>query len=191
MNRTAPREDRRQLLLEEAARLFDAHGYDRTSVRQLADAVGLQSGSLFHHFDSKESILLAVLEHTIELMIERLAAAAAAPGDSRQRLEALIRAELELLHGATRHGVAVAFFQWRSLSTQSQQQILKLRERYETIWLEALELAHRDGLIVTDPFLTRRLLTGAHGWTIYWYRPDGSLDLDRLAEEVGRLLTRQ
>jgi len=188
MNRTPRLDDRRERLIAAAARLFREQGYERTSVRQLAEAVGILSGSVFHHFDSKEDILMAVMSTTIAAMTERLHQAKEAADDPTDCLRALIRTELELLHGETRDGVAVAFFQWHSLGENNQKQVLGLRETYESAWLEALGLARAAGLIHTDPFITRRLLTGANGWTIYWYRPDGSVDLDGLADQVLRLL---
>ena len=175
-------------MIEAAARLFHEQGYDRTSVRQLAEAVGILSGSVFHHFDSKEDILMAVMSNTIAAMTDQLDRAWAKPGSTREQLTRLIQTELELLHGKTRHGVAVAFFQWHSLSQANQREVLKMRSAYEAKWLATLEKARHEALIETDPFITRRLLTGANGWTIYWYRPDGSMDLNQLAAEVSRML---
>ncbi|MCW8978209.1 MAG: TetR/AcrR family transcriptional regulator, partial [Marinobacter sp.] len=60
-------EGARGRLLTEAARLFREKGYERTTVRDLAAAVGIQSGSLFHHFRTKEEILKAVMVETIRL----------------------------------------------------------------------------------------------------------------------------
>ena len=189
MNRTPRLEDRRERLIQAAAELFYDHGYERTSVRQLAESVGILSGSVFHHFASKEDILLAVMTTTINAMTKRLRAASTASNNNCERLLGLIRTELELLHGVTRHGVAVTFFQWHSLGEANQQHVLALRADYEKIWLDVLGKAHASGSIHTDPFITRRLLTGANGWTIYWYQPGGQLDLDALAAEIRTLLT--
>ena len=191
MNRTPRLDDRRDRLIATAARLFREQGYERTSVRQLAEAVGILSGSVFHHFDSKEDILMAVMTTTIDIMTSRLADAAALDEQPLMRLHNLVRCELELLHGDTRDGVAVAFFQWHSLGKDNQTQVLSMRERYERVWMHALTAARQAGLFSTDPFITRRLLTGAIGWTIYWYRADGPLGLDGLAKEITHLLTRQ
>ncbi len=188
MTRTPRLDDRRERLLDAAARLFREHGYERTSVRQLAEAVGILSGSVFHHFSSKEEILLEVMRSTIERMIARLREASDSGAAIEEKLFNLIRAELELLHGPTRDGVAVTFFQWHSLGQDNQRSILSMREDYEKIWLNALEQARKQGLIDTDPFVTRRLLTGANGWTIYWYKADGPLGLDALASQVCQLM---
>jgi len=190
LNKTPRLDDRRDRLIDAAARLFRQQGYERTSVRQLAEAVGILSGSVFHHFDSKEDILMAVMSTTIETMIERLSKASESASAPSQRLRELVRTELDLLHGDTRDGVAVAFFQWHSLGTHGQEQVLGQRAEYEAIWLDALEAARSAGLIDGEPFIIRRLLTGANGWTIYWYRPDGDLTIDGLANQILRLLIR-
>jgi TetR/AcrR family transcriptional regulator, cholesterol catabolism regulator len=184
VNRTPRLDDRRDRLIEAAAGLFRKHGYDRTSVRQLAESVGILSGSVFHHFSSKEDILLAVMRTTITVMIQRLGQANDNQQPPQARIRNLIRTELELLHGDTRDGVAVTFFQWHSLSEDNQRQVLSMRDKYEAIWLDALGQARQCGLIQTDPFITRRLLTGAHGWTIYWFKADGSMSLDQLTDQI-------
>ncbi len=189
MNNPPRQDDRRDRLIEAAARLFRKQGYERTSVRQLAEAVGILSGSVFNHFDSKEDILLAVMSTTITTMIERLSQAANSTSSTRQRLLALIRTELDLLHGNTRDGVSIIFFQWNSLSTENQKKLLSMREEYERMWLDALQSARDEGYLVADPFIARRLLTGANGWTIYWYHRDGALSLDELAGTILGMLT--
>lgn len=183
--------DRRQVLVREAARLFHHKGYDRTTVRDLADAVGILSGSLFHHFRSKEDILQAVMLEASRINTEKIRAAAEAAVPTRERLFRLIRAELEALHGETRDAMSVLFFQWRALSEDKQQPVLRLRADYESCWLKVLAAAHAEGLTALDAELQRRLLTGSIGWTIYWYQPDGRLGLDDLADGILRSIVRE
>lgn len=177
-------QDRRGLLIREAARLFHEHGYDRTTVRELGEAVGLQSGSLFHHFKTKEDILQAVMLEVSTINAARMAAAVANGRTTRERLRGLVRAELEALHGETRAAMSVLFFQWRSLSAEKQTPVLRLRDEYEGYWLSVLEQARKEGLIVLEPALQRRLLMGSTGWTIYWFQSEGSLTLDALADQI-------
>ena len=118
-------------LLATAARLFREKGYERTTVRDLAAAVGIQSGSIFHHFRSKEEILKAVMTDTIHLITHRMRAAVQAGATPLARLRSLIRCELESVHGETGEAMAVLVYEWRSLSPESQEQILKLRAIYE------------------------------------------------------------
>lgn len=171
-------------LLHEAARLFREKGYERTTVRDLAAAVGIQSGSLFHHFRTKEDILKAVMVETIRLNTALMQAAMEAATTSRDKLQALIRAELESINGQTGEAMAVLVFEWRSLSEASQVYVLELRDIYEQLWLDVLEVLRDDGVLAAEPFVVRRLLTGALSWTVTWYRPDGGLTLDDLTEQV-------
>ncbi|TBW56891.1 TetR/AcrR family transcriptional regulator [Marinobacter halodurans] len=187
-NRISEPTGARGRLLRAAARLFREKGYERTTVRDLAAAIGIQSGSLFHHFRSKEDILKAVMEETIilntELMRHALRQATTAVG----RMWALIRSELESINGQTGEAMAVLVFEWRSLSADSQRDILILRDAYEAMWLEVLGELKASGQITADPFLTRRMLTGALSWTVTWYRPDGPRNLDDMTDEVMAML---
>lgn len=172
-------------LLKEAARLFRDKGYERTTVRDLAAAVGIQSGSLFHHFRTKEEILKAVMVETIRLNTALMQAAVDAAESSQAQLRALVRAELESVNGQTGEAMAVLVFEWRSLSEQSQAEVLELRDIYEKLWLDALSALKQEGRLNADPFVVRRMLTGALSWTVTWYKPSrGGLTLDGLTDEV-------
>ncbi len=175
-------------LLREAARLFRDKGYERTTVRDLAAAIGIQSGSLFHHFRTKEEILKAVMVETILLntaLMRHAVAEAQAPVD---RLRALVRCELESINGQTGEAMAVLVFEWRSLSVDAQSDILKLRDVYEKIWLDVLGELKQSGGVNADPFIVRRMLTGALSWTVTWYRQEGPITLDQLADQVMAML---
>jgi len=172
-------------LLREAARLFRDKGYERTTVRDLAAAVGIQSGSLFHHFRTKEEILKAVMVETIRLNTAVMQAARDAADSSREKLRALVSAELESINGQTGEAMAVLVYEWRSLSETSQAEVLKLRDIYETLWLDVLGSLKEEGALLADPFVVRRMLTGALSWTVTWYRPErGGLTLDGLTDQV-------
>ncbi|WP_404802745.1 TetR/AcrR family transcriptional regulator [Marinobacter confluentis] len=171
-------------LLHEAAGLFRDKGYERTTVRDLAAAVGIQSGSLFHHFRTKEEILKAVMVETIRLNTALMQAAVDEAGTDRDKLRALVRAELESINGQTGEAMAVLVFEWRSLSEPSQAEVLELRDIYEAIWLDVLGALSRKKVLLADPFVIRRMLTGALSWTVTWYRPDGGLSLDDLTTQV-------
>jgi TetR/AcrR family transcriptional regulator, cholesterol catabolism regulator len=171
-------------LLHEAAGLFRDKGYERTTVRDLAAAVGIQSGSLFHHFRTKEEILKAVMVETIRLNTALMQAAVEVADTNRDKLRALVRAELESINGQTGEAMAVLVFEWRSLSEAARVEVLELRDIYEAIWLDVLEGLRREKVLAADPFVVRRMLTGALSWTVTWYRPDGGLSLDDLTIQV-------
>src|ERR1700730_3001514 len=94
----APRQDnRRAQLLDAAARLFRERGFHATSMRDIAKAVGMLSGSIYYHFDSKEEMLLAVYQEGKRRVAEAVDAAVAAETAPWQRLEAACAAHLGAL----------------------------------------------------------------------------------------------
>ena len=169
-------------LLQAAATLFKEKGYERTTVRDLGKAVGIQSGSLFHHYPNKEAILRAVMEETIILNTELMKAALAQANKPEDKILALIRCELESVLGETGAAMTVLVYEWRSLKEESQLKILKLREIYENLWISTLAEAKEAGSVVIDPAVLRRLLTGALSWTVNWYRKEGDLTVEQLAQ---------
>ena len=175
-------------LLKQAAHLFREKGYERTTVRDLAAAVGIQSGSIFHHFRTKEDILKAVMTEAILINTERMRTRRDQSGSTRDAIEALVLCELESINGDTGEAMTVMVYEWRGLSARSQDSVLRLRDTYENIWLETLQQAHREGLIKADPFVLRRFLTGALSWTITWYRSDGAMTVPQLARQVMAML---
>ncbi|KAF0865555.1 TetR/AcrR family transcriptional regulator [Pseudomonas sp. LD120] len=171
-------------LLQTAAHLFRNKGYERTTVRDLASAVGIQSGSIFHHFKSKDDILRAVMQETIHYNTALMRAELAEAGSVRERVLALIRCELQSIMGGSGEAMAVLVYEWRSLSPEGQAEVLALRDLYEQIWLQVLGEAKAAGFIKGDVFITRRFLTGALSWTTTWFRAEGSMTLEQLAQEA-------
>lgn len=169
-------------LLQAAATLFKDKGYERTTVRDLGKAVGIQSGSLFHHYPNKEAILHAVMEETILLNTQLMKAALLESNSPEEKVLALIECELRSALGETGAAMTVLVYEWRSLKEESQQHILKLRGIYEDLWMDALNEAKEAGSVVIDPFVLRRLLTGALSWTVNWYREEGDMTIDQLAQ---------
>ena len=181
---------RRKELVAIAARLFCNQGYESTTVRMLADAMGIKSGSLFHHFNDKQEILYAVIEsgmlHAMEIARHTLLTAKT----PRERLYVLARAHLStLLEDRDAHVVAI--YEWRSLTQDSRDLLVKLRDAYETSWREVMNECHEAGLIKGDQSLQRHMALGALNWTVQWYKPEGELSPDELAEELVAMVLRE
>lgn len=181
---TDPRSPRGKLL-ECAACLFREKGYERTTVRDIASAVGIQSGSIFHHFSSKEDILRAVMSEALVYFIDELRVAIEAAEGPEERLLACIRSELQFTVGDDTVAVmSVLITEWRCLSKPHQKEVLKYRATYEQLWMDVLKKAKKAGLVAGDIFIIRRLLAGAIHWTTTWFQPDGEMSLDNLALET-------
>lgn len=169
-------------ILDAAAQLFRERGFARSTVRELAEEVGILSGSLFHHFKSKDEILFAVMEEVIIDMDATLAEALAVAEGSEARIRALIHNQLAFTHGPRADATAVLVHEWNALSPEGQAELLARRrcyfERWHTVFLQARE----EGLVQVEPTVLQQLLHGAVVWTAYWYDPSGEMELDELEE---------
>lgn len=171
-------------VLSGAAYLFHKHGYAKTTVRELAQFIGIQSGSLFHHFKSKDEILATIMEQTIIYNHARLEEAIQSSLDPMQQLKQLIYAELNSITGDTGCAMAVLVYEWFALSTEKQNELLKRRNHYEDLWLSVIQQLCDLGQIQQDAFIWRRLIGGAIAWTVTWYKPNGKISMQQLTETV-------
>src|SRR5437899_1138890 len=96
-SRVARQDNRRAQLLDAAAKLFAVGGFHATSMRDIAKAVGMLSGSIYYHFESKDEMLLAVYEEGLRRVTEMVETAVAQQSDSWKRLEAACAAHLQAL----------------------------------------------------------------------------------------------
>lgn len=185
----------RQALVEAAAQLFREKGYERTTVRDLAAAVGMQSGSLFYHFKTKGEILAEVMQQGIEQVISNMEAALLGVTEPRERLVALTHSHLYTLLSNEQAALASLLYDWKSLPAELQTDILDARNRYERQCREEFSAAQAAGYLPQDGSVdiavTVRFWLGAINWTPQWYKVGGEMAIDQLAEQlVARLLTR-
>jgi AcrR family transcriptional regulator len=179
---------RRELILRTAAGLFRRQGYERTPVREIAEAAQMTSGSLFYHFASKEELLVAIMEEGVRGIMASVGEGLACETRLPERLLAMLRCHLKALLGPKLDAMTVLLYEWRSLSAPAQARVLVSRDDYERLWAQPLSEAAALGLIDADTVLLRQTVLGALNWTTQWYRPSGRLDLDTLAECMFRLL---
>ena len=167
----APRQDnRRARLLDAAARLFSERGFHATSMRDIAKAVGMLSGSIYYHFESKEEMLLAVYEEGVRGVADRVAQAVANQSEPWARLEAACAAHLSGLI-AHRDYARVMIQTSPDEAGSAGRRIRELRRDYESRFRQLIgDLTLPPGI---DPNYLRRLLFGALNWSQVWYRPGG------------------
>ncbi|NEB80065.1 TetR/AcrR family transcriptional regulator [Streptomyces sp. SID14478] len=177
---------RRAELLAVAADVFAELGYSATTVRVIAERAGLLAGSLYYHFDSKESMLEEILRTFLD---ELWAGYGTVLGDRglgpRETLGALVT---ESFREIDRHGPAVAVFQKeaRQLTTQSRFAFLAEAQRnLETAWRTTLERGVTEGAFRPDldVRLTYRFLRDTVWVAASWYRPGGRHTADGIAEQ--------
>lgn len=182
--------ERRAELLRAAARLFRSQGYDATSTRDIAAAAGMQSGSPFYYFESKDAMLHAVMQAGMAEVSEsqaKLLRTLGARAPALERLRALIRHHLGVVVGPDSHFIPVMLYEWRALTPEQRRAIATQKDAYEAAWMPALRRLHRDGRLRARPEVARLLIFGALNWAAQWFHPAGALTLDELTEQALRL----
>jgi AcrR family transcriptional regulator len=181
---------RRGQLLRESARLFREKGYDATSVRDIAAATGLQSGSWVYHFKTKQDILAAVMEQGLQQALERIEAIAREELPPREHFRALVRTHLDTLLGPGQDFIPVLLYDWRSLDRPGRGRVIALQKRYEQVWGEVIGKLQRSGEWAMPTRIDRLLMFGALNWIVQWYRPRGALDVAQLVDDAERFFLR-
>jgi AcrR family transcriptional regulator len=181
---------RRGQLIRESARLFREKGFEATSVRDIAAATGLQSGSWVYHFKTKQDILAAVMEQGLQQALERIEAIASSKLAPRAHFRALLRAHLDTLLGPGQDFIPVLLYEWRSLESDGRPRVVELQHRYEAVWDEVIRRLQRSGDWAMPTAVDRLLMFGALNWMAHWYRPDGPLDVAGLVAASERFMLR-
>jgi TetR/AcrR family transcriptional regulator, cholesterol catabolism regulator len=181
---------RRGQLIRESARLFREKGYEATSVRDIAAATGLQSGSWVYHFKTKQDILAAVMEEGLQRALERIEAIGREQLEPREHFRALLRAHLDTILAPGQDFIPVLLYEWRSLEPKSRPRVVALQRRYEAVWEKVMAQLQRSGQWAQPTRIDRLLMFGALNWMAHWYRPDGTFDVAQLADEAERFFLR-
>jgi AcrR family transcriptional regulator len=185
-DRTALREryDRRQAqVVLDAARVFALHGYDQTSVPQLADELGLAAGSLYHYFGSKEQLLIAICDQLMDPLLDEARAITTSDDNPTTQLQALVH--LWVAHVIERRNQMLVFQQERHVIDHGDQwrQVRDRRKQFERLMESVLERVHADGNArLADARLSLAALLGMVNHTAQWYRPRGRLTAAEIAD---------
>ena len=183
--RNAHADSRQPQVLDEAARLFRTRGFEGTSVRDIARAVGMLPGSLYCHFQTKEALLVAVYVKGVRQISDAVRAVVDRHQDPWDRLEAACIAHLEaILHDDDYAQVVVRV---RPADVPAaDRNLAELRNQYEALFtglINELPLARN-----TDRRILRLMLIGALNSSQTWYRPGGRLNPRAIARKFVALL---
>ena len=174
--------NRRPQLIKAAAKLFRRKGFDATSTRDIAAAVGMHSGSPFYHFKSKGALLYAVMEEGMRLALARQADALLPASDPATTLRRLIRSHFDTLFAPGHDFIAVMLYEWRSLNARQRLGVAQLQRDYEATWMPLLRALAADGRLRADPRLARLLIFGALNWSVQWFDKNKRASLDELTD---------
>lgn len=178
--------NRRVELVNAAAKLFRRKGFDATSTRDIAAAVGMHSGSPFYHFKSKGALLHAVMDEGMRSAILRqtaaLDAAAQAAPDAAALLRVLIRNHFDVLLGPGSDFIPVMLYESRSITAKQRASLARLQGDYESVWEPVLQALGKEGRLQCPVKLARLLIFGALNWSVQWFDAKKGASLDELAD---------
>jgi AcrR family transcriptional regulator len=177
----------RNEILDASAQIFSQKGYHGTSMQDIAMAVNLQKASLYHHVSSKQEILFDLLNRGLDILITRVEEAVDEPGSPDERLH---KATCAYLTTMTEYQdlASVLLLEYRSLDPDYHDRHIPRRDRFEQIWRDLIREGMEEDIFSCDhPSLSARALLGVLNWTVTWFRIDGPLSAEEIADQISNL----
>jgi AcrR family transcriptional regulator len=191
--------DSRQEILRTAARLFQQRGYDATSMNDVAAALKLSKGGLYHHFQSKDEILFEIMNHAMEITQDRVLNPVRTIADPEERLRALIRLHIEVVLSPRDREITVMLHENHPLPPALRKRINARKKDYihflENLMAEvqntdAQNKAQRSNQAKSkvSPRAAAFALLGMINWIYQWYKPEGNLQAQNLIPQFTELI---
>jgi len=182
--------DSRQEILRTAARLFQQQGYDATSMNDVAAALKLSKGGLYHHFQSKDEILFEIMDHAMEITEQRVLAPVRGIQNPEERLRTLIRLHIEVVLSPRDREITVMLHENHPLPPALRKRINQRKKDYvhfvENLIAEVQRT--RPGKGAVTPRAAAFALLGMVNWIYQWYKPEGNLQTHNLVPQFTDLV---
>jgi len=179
---------RRRQVLTVASELFAKKGFEATSIRDIATAAGMMSGSLYYHFASKEDLYIAVQDASISKIFNAVSGAIAGIADPWERLEAAAVAHAEAMLDRSGFRVLVTPLFPPGLDAAVRDQLVAQRDRFERMM--DMVIADLPLPAYIDRRIFRRHYLGAINWIPVWCDPDGPIAPADIVRQFIRTLRR-
>ena len=179
------RPEPRQEILRAAARLFQQQGYDATSMNDVAAALKLSKGGLYHHFQSKDEILFHIMSHAMEITEERVVKVARRIEDVEERLRTLIRLHIQVVLSPEDREITVMLHENHPLPPALRRKINGRKKDY-LVFVENLVAEvqrKRNSQSPVTPRAAAFALAGMINWIYQWYKPGGTLTGDAIVRQ--------
>ena len=170
-------------LLDVAVATFNERGYDATSMDELAARLGITKSAIYHHVSSKVELLRLALDRALDALFAVTQEAGATEGRAIDRLEHVVRGSVRVLIAELPFVTLLLRVRGNS---DVEREALQRRRAFDRIVTALVRAAEDEGDVRpdVDPAVTSRLLFGAVNSLVEWYRPDGGLSADDLADAL-------
>ncbi len=167
-----------------ACRLFRERGFHATSVRDIAEAVGIQGGSLYSHYEGKDELLWDIVNESADRFFAAIRPVIDSPLGILQKLRRAVIAHVEVIAGDL-NAAAVYTVEWRHLSAERRAAVTRMRDEYERLFRDLVSEGIRERYLDASDAATASLFILSTLNSLYiWYKPDGRMT----PEDVGRML---
>jgi TetR/AcrR family transcriptional regulator, cholesterol catabolism regulator len=178
-----PHDRRYREILERAARLIFQHGYEATSMQEIAESCGLTKAGLYHHIKTKETLLLAIQHYGMDMFDDMVLAKVSDIADPVARLRECMARNIALVTQDASKEVTIILHEHQTLTGAARDEINARKKRYvrflEAAFREAVE---RGQIRAVDPTLAAFSFLGVVLWIYKWYRADGKLSARQLSD---------
>jgi AcrR family transcriptional regulator len=184
--------DPRQEILRTAARLFQQQGYDGTSMNDVAAALKLSKGGLYHHFQSKDEILFNLMNHAMDITEEQVIAPVKSIANPEDRLRALIRRHIGVVLSERDREITVMLHENHPLTPALRKRINARKKDYVHFVENLIGEVQAQRAVGSNASSSKKTVThraaafallGMINWIYQWYRPEGSLQEESLVQQ--------
>jgi TetR/AcrR family transcriptional regulator, cholesterol catabolism regulator len=176
------KQERKEQILSTACRLFSQKGYHGTTIRDISEACGILSGSLYAHIRTKEDLLYEITNRGAEAFLNSLRPIVENDAPAVEKLRQAVIAHIKVVE-ANLEAATVYFHEWKGLSKERFCEIQEKRDRYEKMWARLVSQGIREGEFrQVDEKFVRLLLLSVGNWLYQWYRPEGELPPEEIAD---------
>jgi len=177
--------DSRTEILRTAARLFQRQGYDATSMNDVAAALKLSKGGLYHHFQSKDEILFDLMNHALDITQEQVMKPVQTIADPEERLRTLIRLHVYVVLSVRDREITVLLHENHPLPPSLRRRINARKKDYMHFVEELVAEVQkkRQSKRAVSPRAATLALLGMINWIYQWYKPEGPLNGEQIARQ--------
>lgn len=181
--------DRRDQIVLAAAQLFVERGYSGTSIRNIADCVGMLPGSVYHYYPAKEDLFVAIHHEGFRRLMENIQKVIQRGADPWERLELACAEHIRDVTAANPIAQVIATGLFAIYEDRLQRRLAADRDDYDQLFRQLIE--DLDLPRGTDRSLFRLALLGALNWTHVWYRPGKKTPREIAAQLMAMLSARR
>jgi AcrR family transcriptional regulator len=177
-------ETNKDRIFKTAISLFSAKGFRGTSIRDIANEMHISLSNIYHHFGNKEGLLVAILEHASQRLVEELKEKSELDLPPKEKLKTLVETHIRLA-GSYTEETKIFFLDEEHLSEDGEDINRRIQRQIYGFYMKVLKELHEAGLIQSRNISVLAFnIFGVINWQLRWYRNDGPLSLDEVKDEM-------